>query len=1462
MAGSYFGNMKLGKQLAEKAKELAREKEEAEARMKAMEDMLSAMKQLGISNATVADLVAKARQAFDDHSFRDAFAAATKACDACRTLIREVFMQRMEATNRMIDLMGQAGRDGGKYKQSLESVSALIDKDNFSEGEEKLAQLWSELHKSLSELFSTGYSRLQNELNEAKAGGLDTDVVEATLSEARNEMDTGNFERSFELLSKAEAELHTGTARELEELTRTLAERLELAERLGLNIEPYTERVRQAKEDGDRRNPRYVKAILSSINGEVERKLTRLLEMSLKNVQHETTLEGISPELAASCNSRLSRASELLSKHSFEETLALLRSMEADLESAKYVNVARILVEGKKHISEAVKAGIDIEPINNRLLEIREMMKKKRYLEAIRAANEANEEARKLIEPMQAARELMKSLEDSFSSMKALNVSSVEMNIKFNQAKRVFESRDYAQFNKLANGLLQDIDLHLENFVKGQIDAIDRKISAVEYLGGDSLEMNRRVEGVLSFMKARNFTDAISAARELDELADAELSKLEVSWKNRAQELLPSQGEQLRSRLEQILSDVSVLEANGETYRAACIAKDVVDWAVNGDTYRAKTLLQRARRLISLTDGAGKNAASLMIEDAEKSIDKNKERALQLAGQAYDMLFKLVNDRFSSDMNRLLESLASCRKKKIEIGYGYTLIARARSAVKYEDFEAAFRLMSLASSEIDEKLRNVEELERQFALAQRLAKEMQQRNMDCTEVQRMLSEASAAMSGFDHVLLNTLVTDLLETEEKALAAFKAPAVVVRVKELMDVAVTIGAPVEKLNESRQRINELMRKRDYYAALQEARKCEAELRDTMTKSLDKWIDELKDECSRLEMSGTEISGPLGQIEQAMSLAHSGNFVGAARSLSMASDELKQVNEAMENCRKKVEEAEEALNTIDELGLSDANMESLLREARAALKEGKYLLGLGAAIRCSEAVVQAIKSKGGQVLEAARKQMESLFEQQLPPHIMEEIASVQRMIEAGDISVVQRLLKLKTDSEMISLQKDAAHKTLEIAQSRMQSLEESGVKLPAMKAKMEEIRGLISTHRYKEAVKEGIAAQQFIESVGGKYAKLSDEMSALKAFVTGMGEAGFKLEETDTLFSEIDSLLSAGEHDKAEEMLKAAEKRLKDGARKTLLAQLTNVAKMQASAKALGYQESNAAERIMGLIESKEFIEAAVQLAASLHSVSLYITSKLQEKLHSLLDNEWMPIALAQTASTRLSSMLSAGNYTEAVAYIHELERTLSGKEQLGREMHSLSLSVEELISHLKSSGLPVRQYEIKAREAQNRLDESALPSLHSIEQELLKLRKNLSPKILLEGRISRWGSQIEVTNAGRVVALGLEVNVTGGIASAVTIGDLKPGESRSITLSNAAGKDFSVQLTGKNPLSGSELNVSRTFRFQNNTLTSVATCAFCRGKIKGDLPVSECICGRIYHSACASRMGSCECGEKLS
>lgn len=1464
MTGNYFGSMKLGKQLAEKAREVAQEKEEAAARLEELDRLMSLAAILGLSPEAASRARSQAGNQYETREYRECIATCAAAYDALKSDIVSMFTKRMESTTGMMQFLSRRGSDTTSLQEALENVRALLASEKFEDAESSLTSIWQKEEKTLAEIFSHEFSAVQQALMEAKMLCGNIDGVEGALSDARNEVTANNVENAFRLLEHAGGLIARQIRQKVDEELKLLSRKVEISKLFGLGVAPYREKIERIGSQPQDQRLGEMQQMLDSLNMELDRKLRRAFEIRLKTIRSDLSDRTLMTGVVSSASSAVAGIESQLTAGDYDAAYTSLTDLESRLEKAKYDHIARILLNGKKYITMALKSGIDLAPVNEHLNEVRELMKRRRFHEAIAAAEKANDEAMRLSSLTSDADEAMQRLEGEFHALVSLVSNSVEISIRYAEAKRKFESRDLAGFLADSGPLKKDMDALLENFATGQIDALDRSIGALEYLGAETLDMNRRIGAAVSLVKNGEYARSLEMTTALEKDVDVKLLELDQSWMLRAGGAVDSSTGLLKERLEKLMETVRSLDARKESYRAASVAKDVVDWASNGNVFRVRSLIQRTRRLLSVVDEVSSSSAVNMLEAAERNAEMDTESALNTAGEAHDIVYSLLNDYFVREMSSLMDMVSTCRRKRVEIGYGYTLISRSRAALKFEDFEAAARMASLAREEIQNKLKQVEAIEADLVKAEKLLAEARKGNAGTLEMQKLISGVKASLKRYDYSQAKKEISQVLLLEERSMAPSLAAKEIIAVKGVLAVAAEVGIADPDLEARKEQILGLMRERNHYDALITARSLMKDASEAVTSRLTEMVNETAARSAKAEIDGLDVNVVESRLEKARSLISSGQLEQSLSSIRLAGSELELVLNSVSEAITSIEKADAIVIKLDELNMLEAGTFNLLKQAKNLLKNDQHLLALETAKKCLETCSERLKTKGPQLLQEYTEQIYASVGNDGMDGISEEVNGAAAQVASGSLDASDSLITLKSMAERLALQKEMAERTYDVLKKRAAALIQGGISSERLDGDISQVGSLLDARNFKAVIEKGIAVEQLMEDLSKGSERARQKLTALEDKIASYAELGINMDACRAKAAEAAELISSGNFTESTGRMQECESEAERILHQACISKMAAAESASEVASRLGISERDGTTpEYREMIESGDAPGAFAVAARKLEEISPLVASALRDRFENAVNIDGLSQSFTAGMRNEFEELMESQRYSESLDFTEKLERDMKSKSAMLAEMDGLSRQFSDVAGDLRRTGINIRTFDMRYGAITMELSDQSLEEMRKLVDEMKKLKSEYSPRLTIGCSGSRWGPQLTVTNAGRVVALSASVSIKGEALTKVeALGNLKPGESRTMNLPGTVRGEIVVSAVASSPVDNGNFSTTLTFHLDGSSITPLVFCPACRGKIRSGGRSYTCACGRTYHEQCARRSSACECGKPIS
>jgi len=1454
--------MKLGKQLAERAKEAAMEKEEAQAGIAELERMVTVAESIGAGRAENRDRLEGAKSAFARKDYRETMILVKQYISLISNEMRSTLTERHSYIARMNAFLKQKGCT--VQEELPEAFSALLLEGRFEEANRLLHELLLSQERIASEYYARSFSELQKRMLEARGNGIEISGVEEMLDASRNEMALNNTEKAFNLLENALHRVHSQLSSALDAGIMSVRSKLDAVSSEGIVSDGYEQAIGKIQEGGI---DSFAEAmpVLSSIEKDLDERLRKALTIHLNDVKRDMmeAADGMLPQTFAS---RLEEAGALIERGKFAEARSEIMHLAASVEQMHYDAIARILLQGKRNITTLVREGIDLSAVNSRLNHVRELMKQGKYSEAVSEAESVNRDTEEMIRNLNESTQLMEKLNDAHRSVLQLIPNSVDVELRFTDTVRLYERKDFNSFIRNAPSFLMEMYSMLENYSNGQIDALDKIISSLEYLGAETLDFNRAAEGAVALLKNKDFVQSMHIVDSILKQVDAKLRELSEGWLSRASAETEKREGIQKERLVRLIEVAAKLNDTGDYYRAACIAKDVFEWAINGDEYRVNVLVQRTLHLISSVPDTRSMSASNLLDAAQRNMRTDTEGALKLAGEAYDITYKLIKEYFSSEISSVMKMVSSCRRRKVEIGYGYTLIGRAQTSLKYEDFETAFRMLQLARNEIQTKLNFVEDVERRIGGVERLLAEARRQGTPVKEEEARFQEANSSLKRFDYVLAGKTAEEVKSMLEMKLATSLATQQILRLKALTATLSEAGALSPELEQEREQCALLMKERKHYDALLKARRATGMAEDLLRTITGESINLLSAEAAKAEMDGLDANVVEGKIQETRNYLEGGQFDRALSTIRLAEDEMKLLRNSVSEAAAVFSRAENFAHLMDELNLGEMPVFTLLKQARAMLKSGKHLLALQSAQKCIESCSDALKHRGSALLDEIRSSLQTLLPEYERNGMEDRIFHIASEIAMGTEKGAEELSSLLRTRHELLLQKEVAARTVEVVAAKLGEIRTKGNIPTGILSIVERMERLISEAHFREAIERGIEAEQKIAEYSALTAEVSEQLEKLKDEAMEYGRRGIDVSGAMKVIEGALSSFGRGEPAQLRgsviQAREAVEKALHSAALEEIAA--AKILKDTCSSSGAGSFDMQIAEAERELSEGR--ILAAYDAARKAFiDMSSAMVSRLRALFSSIAESS-VPEEAVREAGRELDEMIVRKQFNEALAFIENKRAEFSRKARLQSEMENYSVEFARYSSYFRRAGISARAMEARYASIMQDINEDAPERMRTLLEEMRRMKDEYSPVPMADFLSGEKGNRIHILNSGKSVALQTRLVLEGnGFRKEEEIGNLKAGEERIMSITVPEG-EIRMQLTALNPVDGEEIRFERTYSHHGGMVRSSSpqttlTCEFCRGRIREGAGMVACSCGALYHVQCAKRRAVCSCGKVL-
>jgi len=923
LTSDYLKQLQLTKQLERKAKEAARERKVAEARLTEVQAAIEKAKAEGLSTEEAERTCDEAREAFARRDHAAVLSLATKCqeqldgqrraraheiLEAARELLApvpgdsaelEALLEQAAATDvaaeEAIALAERARSEAGRFAAArfdelVARAGALLDladrtgvaADGRQElerakGTEDRTAAWAPLTECMAKVLAAFDARsearaveVEKVIAEAAAVGADLSALGQALQEVRALLEKGEVEASLELLERTEGSVD-------ETLVRAVEARLEELRRMagelaaeGGDLRDFEEAAKKAEERRDR----------SALP------LLRRADLALQHAVESLVLHSIEP---------------------LRPRLGLANRLGADL------GPALASLEGARQAARErdLHAALD------------------RVAEAERAAEEA------LRGHVELARELARTRE-LFLAARAVRLTPGSA------SEVVADSRQRA----LAGDLVASRTLLAE--AGERMHALLQDAGARRALAGLTLLSEALAMGAEAQQAEEELMERLEELRE-GEVIDtvAALDQLVVLLRERCGEAARERVARVEGRLSTLadpadlapqVKEARTLLEQGELLKAALLAGDVEAEAITRQHAAADALAGQVGRLLDIANQLGAETEGL--QRALGEIDRFAD-PLPILARLTDLNRKaeaLARSLLEEAISRLQRSSAAARKNGVRAA-AVERLCREVSAALPGSVEDAFARLRRAEGELEKLVALHTEVYDSIVTLSRLA--MEARLPPGSAALASLEETKRLFEAGRYDGARISARACLQEMEAAAAPVLAARLLAECRDLAEAASQVGVALSISPAALQAAEDDIaqgRAEQAAAALRDARQSAI---DAIRKELERRIMVVGRTLRAGDRLGVDVTGPREVLDKASSLLADDRYLDAHRAVRFAASEAERAVSAARAVEAEVETAERALADAEESGIAVLGAPAVLAQARRFLDEGKHPL-----------------------------------------------------------------------------------------------------------------------------------------------------------------------------------------------------------------------------------------------------------------------------------------------------------------------------------------------------------------------------------------------------------------------------------------------------------------------------------------------------------------------------------------
>ena len=945
MSSDYLKQLQLTKQLEQKARELARERREAEARLAAARDALSFARKFDLDVADVEATLAAASEAFSQREHAASMAHADECLRKLRDIEQKGAATIAESVHMMLGAIGGSAELEERLDKALMSsrpdeALALVDAiraDVDKEAGERLKRRAARAHELLRYADSIGVR--------ADIGSEDIDAVLVRLSDSGPEPAWDHLDMLTERLL---APFRSLFDKRCSDITDLVAQ----ASRAEVDLSTLTDLVDEAEDA--LRSCEAERAF--ELLGEAEKHRPDILNEGVR--QRINVLKGEAYEVGEK-GGKLSVFKEELrrsEKAAGAKSLEPLHRASEALQEARTEVLMNAICTLRPRLLLSHRLGVDISEALSLLDEARRSLTSRKLSDALGCT----ERARGVLD---AGLSGHFALSDELGRTRELFLAMRDLRLPQGEPSRmVAESRELALSGKLdeARSLLVSAAARLNTLM---FDAgIRRAISGITGLS-QAIAVGAKVddqrERLLDALKEfRNGQPhAVSELEDISSLLQSASSEAVAERVRCASERISSPPVDL-SGLTPRIDDARRFLDEGKLLNAVCIARDVEAEAMARQRDVSIIMSRKAEDLLALSRVLG--CTSETVEHkmglAQRFVDPADTAAIYADVISYAA--HLIRDELTSLLARLSRDIATARRNGVWVDKASKLSEDAAHRLNADDVKGCHQTMLEARTELERLAALHIDLYNRIAFLSRALgssglppKNPAQARIDAT---KRLFEAGK----YDGARVSAAAS--LQVLEASAAASLVPGRIENARDLVALLQDMSLDLPDIHSLMQKAKEAHQRDRHEEALSYLKDIEQAASETIRKGLKERMDETSSRLAHCSILGCDVASASNILGRAASLLNESRYQDALRAVRFASSEGERLLALFRSVEANLERGEMFLEEAEEFGVQVREAHALLKRAHEEMHSGKQSLALERGRMVHELTFNAVSAR----------------------------------------------------------------------------------------------------------------------------------------------------------------------------------------------------------------------------------------------------------------------------------------------------------------------------------------------------------------------------------------------------------------------------------------------------------------------------------------------------------------------
>jgi len=1116
LSNDYVKQLQLAKQLEQKAREAARGRETAEAKIEEATALLSKVKEMQAPSAETEKLLTLANQSYSEKDYKEALSYAVKSVEASVRARKERLQDMLREARSILNRVSELGKAEADTEKALKKASEAIDSGDLDEAYGLSKDAWDVSERNANRVLSEAFGLAQSSLLFAEKLELKVDKQKTALRNCREALESGDVGKSVELIQSLSGALRSMTLDRFVQRAAKLETLLSLETRFPLQLQEARLKMAKGRELISLGKVEEAFGALDDTEDVFSRSFSKVAGQRITELKKRA--ENVSRWKKVNLGDLEGDARRLELDEKYPEAVALLDSARGKVRDAEKEVLLRYMAAMQPRLKLAHLTKKDVAPALQKMDEARKALQGDDLNRAFALVEEARNVIEERLQGYDQVELELKNAQALRSRCDDLGLACSEGSKLMALARKQAMQGDYATAVETLRSSQRSYRLSLENHFATGIMRLEMKLASAMRLGADVSEESAALENLTAKVRKGDFElvhgSLITIGEAVEERTSSavseELSKADVILSRYA---IGPEVDRARTAMAEARLKFDTKEYQAAHDLASAMLTELMAQRREG----LDRSLRDGRTMLDMAKQLGTESVTLKdkMQRAEELRSSGRmDEATLLADEVCSYGRSIVSSEIDHQLTELMQRAANARREGVEVGAAEHMSEQASNALHRDDLGQAFEMTIGARNSLNEVLATHQSLKERLEEGEAMMAEARRINAN-------IADASEALVHAGMLLRSGRYKDAQEALDRA-----------------EEHLQRNAPEFLLNYGLKRMAEMGKLRDklgYRNSEEELKKLGSLDASHLVESLSalnqlkrEWEGEISaslsselNKCQKELDKAVATGFVVGHVQQILAGGRSAlqerKMAEAMRAVELVRSELDQTLQDDRRLTDALAHLEESVDQLREMKAEVKDVTVLLEQARALRRTGNVSAAADAAQRAldrsqniaRERITSLMSFAGGMTTE--RLAWEDL---RTARKLGEDIEEALKNYRYRHSHLLAR--SFREELERVLQDKAQAEEELRKFDSRLKDEAKAGLRPPASQRALEKARSLMVQGRFVQALSTIGAAKDELRAVSEMYESRLTEYNELR-------EALNSLEVLDPRKDHVEELLN---------------------------------------------------------------------------------------------------------------------------------------------------------------------------------------------------------------------------------------------------------------------------------------------------------------------------------------------------